>query len=187
MTQLFLIRHARSRMMGDAAERWPLSEKGRREASILARQDFWRQVELVFSSPEPKALQTAEPAARRWSIPLQIVDCLHELRRPRLIRNYRRAIARIFKDPEKSIADMEPAARAAERITRCLKELVTAHPNRTLAVVSHGLVLTLFLAQLEGRWPTVAEWQAVPFTGLIVVDTNTWHPIENWLSVSEAS
>lgn len=187
MAQLYLIRHAHSQMMGDAAERWPLSERGRREAGILARQDFWRKVNLVFSSPEPKALQTAEPAARRWGIPLKVVDCLHELCRPRLVQDYQKVIARSFADPDKSIDGMEPAAQAAERITRCIKELVTAHPDQTLAVASHGLVLTLFLAQLENRWPTVAEWQAIPFAGLIAVDTNTWHPIENWASVSNAS
>ncbi len=185
MTQLYLIRHARTRMMGDTAERWPLSEKGRRDAGTLARQGFWRQIDLIFSSPEPKALQTAEPAARRWGIPLKIADCLHELRRPRLVQDYPKTVTHLFAAPEKSIADMEPAAQAAERITCCLKELVTTHPKQTLAAVSHGLVLTLYLAQLEGRWPTVVDWQSVPFTGLIVVDTNIWRPIENWLTVSQ--
>jgi broad specificity phosphatase PhoE len=185
MTQLYLIRHAHTRMTGGAAERWPLSEKGRREARILARQDFWRKVELIFSSPEPKASSTAKPAARRWGVPLRIVDCLRELHRPRLIPDYRKAIARLFANPEQSIAGMETAAQAAGRITHCIRELVAAHPGQTLAVVSHGLVLTLFLAQLDDRWPTTSEWRAVPFAGLITVDTNTWHPIENWLRISE--
>jgi broad specificity phosphatase PhoE len=174
-------------MMGDAAERWPLSEKGRRGAGILARQDFWRQVDLIFSSPEPKAWHTAKPAARRWGIPLKIADCLHELRRPWLVQDYQATVARLFAAPEESIADMEPAAQAARRITHCLKELVATYPKQTLAAVSHGLALTLFLAQLGGRWPTLAEWQSVPFAGFIVVDTNTWHPVENWLSVSKIS
>ncbi len=185
MTQLYLIRHAHTQMTGDAAKRWPLSEKGRREARILARQNFWRQVELIFSSPETKASSTVKPAARRWGIPLRVEDCLHELHRPRLIANYPEAIARLFANPEQSIAGMETASQAAGRITRCIKDLVATHPGRTLAMVSHGLVLTLFLAQLDGRWPTINEWRAVPFPGLIIVDTNTWHPNKNWLHISE--
>jgi broad specificity phosphatase PhoE len=172
-------------MTGGAAERWPLSEKGRRQAHVLARQDFWRQVELIFSSPEPKASSTAKPAARRWGIPLRTADCLRELHRPRLIPDYPKAITRLFAAPEQSVAEMETAAQAARRITRCVKGLVTAHPGQTLAVISHGLVLTLFLAQLDDRWPTTSEWRAVPFAGLITVDTNTWNPIENWLRISE--
>ncbi len=187
MTQLYLIRHAHTQMTGDVADRWSLSEKGRREAGILARQDFWRKVTMVLSSPEPKARQTARPAVRRWGIPFKVADCLHELRRPRLIRNYQQVIARFFSNPEQSIAGMETASQAAERITRCLKELVAAHPGQTMAVVSHGLVLTLFLAQRDNRWPTVSEGRAGPFTGLITVDTNTGHPIKNWLNVSEIS
>jgi broad specificity phosphatase PhoE len=174
-------------MIGDAAARWSLSNKGQREARMLARQGFWRDVDLICSSPEPKALQTAEPAARRWGIPLQVVDCLHELRRPQLIPDYERAIARLFADPDQSFASIEPAAHAAERITRCLEELVAAHREQTLAAVSHGLVLTLFLAQLENRWPTVTEWRAVPFAGLTVVDTNTWSSIENCSGIFTSS
>ncbi len=187
MALLYLIHHARAQMMGDAAARWPLSEQGRREAGVLARQDFWREVKLICSSPEPKALQTAEPAARRWGIPLETVRCLHELRRPRLVPDYETVIAHIFAEPEVSIAGLEPAARAAERFTRCLENLVEAHPEPTLAVVSHGLVITLFLARLENRWPTVAEWRAVPFTGLAVIDTTSspWRLIKGWSRVSE--
>lgn len=187
MALLYLIRHARAQMLGDAAERWPLSEQGRREAGVLARQGFWREVELIFSSPEPKALQTAEPAARRWGIPLVTVDCLHDLRRPQLVSDYETVIARLFAEPGASIAGLEAADKTAERITRCLKGLAAAHPEQTSAVVSHRLVLTLFLARLENRWPTVDEWIAVPFTGLAVVDTSTWHLVRNWSSVSENS
>jgi 2,3-bisphosphoglycerate-dependent phosphoglycerate mutase len=186
MTRLYLIRHACAQMVGDAAEHWPLSEEGRREADILARQDFWRPIDLLFSSPEPKALQTAESVIRRWGIPLEIVECLRELRRPRWVADYQHLIAQFFTAPQESVAGMEPAAQVAERITRCIKELVAAHSGQTLAVVSHGLVLTLFLARLADRWPTMAEWRAVPFAGLIVVDTIRWRPIQNWSSVSEA-
>ena len=187
MTQLYLIRHAHTQLTGDVADRWSLSEKGQRDANILARQDFWRNVTLILSSPEHKARQTASPAVQHWGIPLEIADCLRELHRPRLVQNYQQVIARCFSNPEQSFAGMETASQAAERITRCLKELVAVHPDQTLAIVSHGLVLTLFLAQLDNRWPTVSEWQAVPFTGLITIDTNTWHPTKNWLNVSQAS
>ena len=187
MALLYLIRHARSQMMGDEIERWPLSEEGRREAGVLARQSFWREVESILSSPEPKALGTARPAAHRWGIPLEIVDCLHEVHRPQLVPDYETAIARLFAEPETSIAGMEPATQAAERITRCLKELVASRPEQTLAVVSHGLILTLFLARLEHRRPTVAEWRGIPFTGLAVMDTTSWHLVKDWSNVSETS
>lgn len=185
MALLYLIRHARTRMMGAAAERWPLSQEGRREAGVLARQSFWREIEIIFSSPEPKALQTAEPVARRWCIPIERVDCLHELCRPRLIANYQQVVARLFAEPDTSVAQLEPAAQAARRVTQCIKELVATHTEQTLAIVSHGLVLSLFLARLEDRWPTVTEWRAIPFTGLAILDTETWQLVKNWSRIYE--
>lgn len=189
MALLYLIRHARARIMKDGTNPWPLSEEGQREADILARQDFWREVKIVFSSPEPKARQTVEPAAHRRSIPLEIVDCLREVHRPGWVPDYENTIKSFFSAPKASIEGMEPAALAAERITRCVKGVVAAHPEQTLAVASHGLVCALFLAQLENRWPTVVEWQAIPFAGVAIVDTTTtiWHLVKNWSSVSEIS
>jgi broad specificity phosphatase PhoE len=180
MTSLYLIRHARTKMSDAAAECWPLSKEGERQADILAQQSFWREVALILSSPEPKALQTAKPAARRWSIPVETTNCLHEVRRPHLIPDYENAIARFFSNPKSSIEDLEPAAQASERITRCIKGLSIKHPEKTLAIVTHGLVTALFLARLEDRWPTVAEWRAMPFAGLAVIDTTTWHLGKNW-------
>ncbi len=180
MASLYLVRHARVQMTGDIAERRLLSEEGEHEADILAQQDFWCKVERIFSSPELKALQTAEPAIRRWSIPLEIADCLHEVHRPRPISDYEGTIARFFSEPETGVAGMNPAIQEAGRITRCIKGLAAAHPDWTLAIVSHGLVTALFLARLEGRWPTVAEWRAIPFAGLAVVDTTTWQIAQGW-------
>jgi broad specificity phosphatase PhoE len=187
MALLYLIRHARVRVMRNVADPWPLSEDGQREADVLAQQSFWHEVEIVFSSPELKARQTVEPAARRWSIPLEIIDCLDEVHRPGWVPDYENTIKSFFSTPETSVEGMEPAAQAAERITRCIKDVGTAHPEQTLAVASHGLVCALFLARLEDRWPTVAEWQAIPFAGVAVVDTTTWHLVKDWSSALEIS
>jgi broad specificity phosphatase PhoE len=187
MALLYLIRHARVRIMKNVADPWPLSEEGQREADALAQQGFWHEVEVISSSPELKARQTVEPAARRWSIPLEIVDCLGEVHRPGWMPDYENTMRCFFSTPEVSIEGMEPAAQAAEHITRCIKGVVAAHPEQTLAVTSHGLVCALFLARLENRWPMVAEWQAIPFAGVAIVGTTTWHLVKDWSSVLEIS
>jgi 2,3-bisphosphoglycerate-dependent phosphoglycerate mutase len=182
MAALYLIRHASVRAMKDETGPWSLSEAGQREADTLASRSFWRKVETIFSSPEIKARQTVEPAARRWSIPLETVDCLREVHRPGWIPDYESTIRSFFSTPEISIKGMESAAKAAERITRCIKSVATAHPGQTLAMASHGLVCALFIARLENRWPTVREWQAIPFASVAVVDTMTWYLVKNWSS-----
>jgi broad specificity phosphatase PhoE len=185
MALLYLIRHARVRIRKDWTEPWPLAEEGQCQADILAQQSFWHEVEIIFSSPEPKARQTVEPAAHRWSIPLEAIDCLREVRRPGWIPDYENTIKSFFSTPEVSIESIEPATQAAERITRCITDVVAAHPGQTLGVASHGLVCALFLARLEDRWPTMAEWQAIPFAGMAVVDTTTtWHLVKDWSSIS---
>lgn len=180
MALLYLIRHARAQMTGNTADRWTLSEEGRRQARVLAHQDFWRDVGRIYSSPEPKALETARPAARRWDIPLAVADDLREPRRPRLIVDYEATIEQVFANPRKSISGLEPATEAAHRVTRCIKELSEKHAEQTLAVISHGLVMTLILSRLENRLPTLYDWRSIPFTGLRVIDTEQWQLVEEW-------
>ena len=187
MALLYLIRHARAQMMGDAADRWTLSEEGRRQAKVLAHQDFWRDVGRIYSSPEPKALETARPAARRWDIPLAVADDLREPRRPRLIVDYEATIEQVFANPLKSISGLEPASQSAHRVSRCIRELSEERPDQTLAVISHGLVMTLILARLENRWPTLRDWRSIPFTGLRVIDTEQWQLIEEWPTARTSS
>ena len=187
MTFLYLIRHARAQMTGDAADRWTLSEEGRRQAGVLAHQDFWRDVGCIYSSPEPKALQTARPAARRWDIPLAVADELRELRRPRLILDYETTIEQVFANPLESISGLEPATQAAHRVTRCVREMTEEHPGQTLAVISHGLIMALILARLENRFPTMHDWRSIPFTGLKAIDTQQWQHIDEWSTYHSVS
>jgi 2,3-bisphosphoglycerate-dependent phosphoglycerate mutase len=154
MALLYLIRHARVRIMKGGIDPWPLSEAGQCEADILARQSFWSEVEIVFSSPELKARQTVEPAARRWSIPLEIVDCLREVHRPGWMPDYENTIKNFLSTPEASIEGMEPAAQAAERITRCIKGVVATHPKQMLAVASTAWSVHF----LSPDWRTAGLW-----------------------------
>ena len=152
-----------------------------------ARRGFWRAVEAIFSSPGPKALETAEPAARRWSIPLATLDCLRELRPVRPVQDYQGMVAQLLAEPDSRVAGMESAAEAVDRISGCIKRIRDARPEQVVAVISHGLVLSLFIAQLENRWPTVDEWRAIPVPGVAVLDAPTWKLCRDWSSIYEVS
>ncbi|MDQ3856457.1 MAG: phosphoglycerate mutase family protein, partial [Chloroflexota bacterium] len=80
--RLYLIRHGRTWPTGPDSQEWPLSPEGVVEAEALAGAAFWTSVQALNSSPEPKAVSTVQPAARRYQLEIRQDERLIEVRRP---------------------------------------------------------------------------------------------------------
>jgi broad specificity phosphatase PhoE len=168
---LYLIRHAHSQRTALPAETWALSEPGTRQARQLAELPFWREVQIICSSWEPKALQTAQIVAEQRSLPIEPVFDLRELRRTEgFVPDYHAAVREVLENPLKSFNGWEPAGEAQTRIVTAIERLWMLHEGETLAVVSHGLVLTLYLAYLTDSAPTLDLWHSLPFASTIQVN-----------------
>jgi probable phosphoglycerate mutase len=122
----------------------PLNDIGRAQAARLATRAFG-QVDAVVSSPLPRARQTAEPIAAALGRPVEIVDGFVETDfgvwegltfadamevDGTLLRSWQ---GRIDLAPPGG----ETFADVGERVERARDELVTAHPDQTVLVVSH--------------------------------------------------
>jgi len=171
MNTLYLIRHAHTQQTSLPAETWSLSDVGVQQAHKLAGLPFWHDVHVICSSWEPKAIQTAQFAAERHSLPIEPVFDLRELRRTEgLVLDYVAVVREVLENPFKSINGWEPAGEAQTRIMTAIERLLMLHEGETLAVVSHGLVLTLYLAYLADTPPSLETWKNLPFACAIQVD-----------------
>ena len=168
---LYLIRHAHTQQTALPAETWPLSELGRQQAHELAEQPFWQEVHIICTSVEPKALQTAQVVAERHDLPVEPSFDLRELRRPGdPVGDYEAVVREVLENPTRSVSGWEPAGEAQTRVMTAIERLLMLHENETLAVVSHGLVLTLYLAYLADTQPTLDLWRGLSFASATQVD-----------------
>lgn len=168
---LYLVRHAHTQQTVLPVETWPLSEQGLRQAHQLAELPFWAEVQLICTSLEPKAQQTAQIVAERHRLPIEPVFDLRELRRTgERVADYDAAVREVLENLFKSCHGWEPAGEAQTRIMIAIERLLMLHEGVTLAVVSHGLALTLYLAHLAGTPPSFDAWKTLPFAGAIQVD-----------------
>lgn len=172
---LYLVRHAAViRRDGDPAQNWTLSEDGERAAHELGRSSDWRFLDLIASSPEPKAVATARPIATVAELELRLEPGLREVDRgttPLMTTaEYEALVAAHFAAPGESVAGWERANDAKARVCDCIEQLVS-EVETSLCVVSHGLVLSHYLAQLRGMpTPVLEEWRAIPLPAIAVVD-----------------
>lgn len=161
MTTFALIRHASHALLGHTiVGRRPgvqLGASGLREAEALAgRLEGW-PIEALYSSPLERARATAAPLADRLHLEVQIAQELNEidygawtnrtLADLRELAEWRRF--NLFRSGSR-IPGGETMLEVQERMLRLLERLGAAHPEQTIALVSHGDVIKAALAYYLG-------------------------------------
>jgi len=155
---VLFVRHAQVALDLDrAAATWRLSREGLAAAEELATR--LGPVARVLSSPEPKAVETARPIARRSAVEVELDDRLREVERASNLPDataHREAVRAYLAGAE--IDGWERSSSARGRFASALAGVDDA------VVVTHATVLSLFLGYDGDEWerirlPDVIEWQ----------------------------
>ncbi len=173
MSLLYLITHAHTRPdPEEAATRWRLSTLGEEQAAALARAPFWAQVDRLLLSREPKARLTVAPLLAHYSLPVTVDARFDELARGKAwIPDYAARVAHAFAHPSQSAGGWEPAAQALARFLDGVADARQRFPGQTLALVGHGLTLSLYRAHLLGQARVrMEDWQHLAFASVARVD-----------------
>lgn len=144
MSTFILIRHAESPWSEDDAR--PLSPAGLQASeSICARLDAFH-FDAIYSSPDQRAVQTAEPLARHRRI--RIAEA-HELRERALGSvsdiSFLDAMAASWEDFDLAYPGGESSRAAQGRILGLVRSLARRHPSQSVVLATHGNVLALLL------------------------------------------
>lgn len=163
MTRVFLVRHgatsrtAEDRFSGDAGV--DLSEDGRAQVRSLAERLRCSPIDAVYASPLSRTLETARILAGPRALDVAPRDGLREIGHGQWEGLTRREVESRFAD-EYSAWEEDPFTFAPAggesglsvlaRALPVLREIVVAHPNETVLVVSHKATIRLLIASLLG-------------------------------------
>ncbi len=156
---LILIRHAAVNIVPDQASKdWALSEAGRRSCQALIREIAPYAPEIMLTSVEAKAQETGQIVAQGLHIPRKIWPDIHEHDRSGVgfMTNptvFHAVIADFFANPDDLVFGQETAKQAHERFQCAVHNALAQHPDQTIALATHGTVMTLFIAHLRGQAP----------------------------------
>lgn len=185
MKYLILVKHSLPEIVKNVpASEWTLSKKGRALAQTLAEKLAHYQPEILISSIEPKALQTAEIIRNSLGLNLITVENLHEHDRRKTSylskHDFEASVQKFFNKPEKLVFGSETANQAHKRFRDAVFSVQKRFPNQTILIVSHGTVISLFVSRLLG----IAEflfWQELGLPAFVVLDiqSNTLITQEN--------
>jgi broad specificity phosphatase PhoE len=148
---LLLVRHSVPELdPAVPSEEWSLSDEGRRRCSPLAERLVAFRPQVLLSSTEPKARETAELIAPALGLEVRLSDGLRETARrsvpwlrPEVLE---RGIRDLFGRPNEIVFGEESATAALTRFSAAVNGL-----RAPTVVVTHGTVLSLYVAAKTGR------------------------------------
>jgi broad specificity phosphatase PhoE len=172
-TKLIFVRHSQSQVDPERpASQWGLAEAGRERCTALADRLAGYHPDLIATSVEPKAQQTGALAAQRLGLPCETAAGLHEHLRERAgwldQPAFEQAVAAFFERPGMLVFGEETADQACERFEGAVRSVLAAHAGKTVAIVAHGTVITLFVARCAGVEP-VSFWKRLHMPAIVVM------------------
>ena len=132
----------------------------------------------IITSHEQKAIQTGQIIAEALDLPRTTAPGLQEHDRTGApyfenVTDFHHAIQQLFLQPDELIFGTETATQTHTRFTHAIHTLLAQYPTDTLAIVSHGTVLTLFLTYHNPHLGPIPFWQQLKLPDLVVVSIPT--------------
>ena len=173
MRRLVLVRHSQPRIERNVpAAEWSLSELGRRRAESMAARLRGYRANPIWCSREPKAVETAEIVGSALGIPIRTRDGLEEHHRQNVpfvptTQEFEQAIEELFSQPSRLVFGAEIASQARDRFTAAIDAVLEVDSGDSI-VITHGTVMTLYLAQVADFRP-MSFWRELQTPCLVEV------------------
>lgn len=192
-TRFFLMRHGESAdptVFHGAESDVDLSDKGRRQADVIADVFAPLRPDLVVASAMRRARATALPLARALGLELHIEPELHERRVgilsglpfrddavwPETLRRWSSGDTAYAHPGAESYDDIQ------RRVLPVWNRLAADHAGRTLVVVAHGIVCRILLLSILPGW-TPADWGRLGSTWNVGV-SELLHEAAGWRALT---
>jgi len=193
MTRIILTRHGETvwnsekRVQGNLDS--PLTENGIRQTRALALRLAEERIGHMYSSSAPRALSTArEMCGVLGLFTIKIEPDLRELSfgewEGSVWQELREAQPEVFHvwDTEPHLVTPpggENMAQVTERAWNCVQRILPLHPEDTVCVVTHGLILKMIVAKALGL--DVKDWAKTPpqrntALNIFEIDGEQWIP-----------
>lgn len=191
MSVLILVKHAIPEVdPAVPARKWRLSEEGRVGSRTLGEELDRFDLDLVVSSDEPKAVETAEIAAEALDVPIEIVEGLHEHERGNAgfleKERFERSVERFFSRPADPVFGEETADQAHDRFSKAVNGLLDRFRCEKIAIVTHGTVLSLFVSRISDIEP-FALWKRLSLPSWVALSRPDFRVVDVRRNISDGA
>ncbi|MBT7903720.1 histidine phosphatase family protein [Candidatus Woesearchaeota archaeon] len=156
---------------------WILTEDGVKNAQEVAETKVFDDVDIIITSTEPKAYETALPVATRLKKEIIRIPELSEINRDKgkmmSKDEYDFMKKKIFEDLDYTDHGWETCNSALNRFSTAVKKIDEQYENKRILIVAHGTVMSLFFASLQGKLDNLmSRWKGLGFCDFGIVKDN---------------
>lgn len=143
MTNVYFVRHAESdcRVHDDSTR--PLTEKGRRDCSLVNRYLKDKDISYIVSSPYKRAFDTVQGFAQ--SVGLDVI-CMDDFAERRIadiwIEDFMPYARQSWEDFDFKLSNGESLREVQARHINALNKVLEYHPNENIVIGTHGTALS---------------------------------------------
>ncbi len=168
----FFLRHALTIIDQDSpVVKWEIAKSGKEKMSKIASSGIFDDIDIIISSKEKKAIQTAAFVAERLGKKIDTYSDFNELgREGGYIEGkgeYEKQVRLILVEGCSEIKEWETAKSALNRIMKATDLIDNQHSNRKILVVSHGIILSLYFGYILNlrKEEYFDRWKRMEFCG----------------------
>jgi broad specificity phosphatase PhoE len=158
----YFLRHGKTKVdKGLPVSKWVLSDVGEGQARQRAQDGIFDEVNVIYSSSEEKAYQTAKPIADRLEKEVIQLEELCELNRDEggfmEAEEYEKVVEYSLLNRKESVNSWETAESALQRFSQKVETLDKEYENKKILIVGHGYTINLYFAKTMGLLDKVYE------------------------------
>lgn len=160
---LIFLRHAETEVdMNIKISNWKLTKRGRKDAFDLSELNLFNEIDIIISSNEDKAYQTAQPISEKFNKQIIRDKNLNEINRDhgRFVESkeeYLNNMKFCVENRNQSINNWETGNHALERFSKRIQEIDLKYSYKKILIVAHGGVINLYFAQILGELHKIYE------------------------------
>ncbi|MGM7700320.1 histidine phosphatase family protein [Pseudalkalibacillus sp. Hm43] len=184
MTVIYFVRHAHSDYTPDEYGR-KLSDRGAEDAERVREQFKDVPVDLVFSSPYARAIETVKGVAEDRGLDVHIIEELKERRlAEEPVDDFPAAVDRLWSEPDYAFPGGESNETAQQRGGDILRVLLEEHKGKNIVIGSHGNMMVLTMKHFNASYDldfwkqlTMPDVYKLTFEGADLVEVDRmWDP-----------
>ncbi len=176
--KLILVRHAQTTIDKNiVSTEWRLSEQGQAAALTLAQTGIFAVAAAIYSSLQPKAIETAAIIGATIGVDPKQEQGLAELSSVTtgFIPDYADTMHRLYAGEIDSINGGETLNEALERFSETIGQIAVRHSGQTVVIVSHANVLSLYSAAHSDH-EAIDLHNTIAMPDVAVMDWNNGQP-----------
>ncbi len=138
MTKVYFVRHCQPNFANKDDRTRELTRKGLNDRKVITNYLFDKNIDVIFSSPYKRCLDTIEPFAELAKLPINKIENLKERTIGKWVKNFNEYAIKQWNNFDYKIEDGESLAEVQNRNIKEIENILKNNDGKNIVISTHG-------------------------------------------------